>query len=424
MHRTTPQGSWHILDKPSDSIERSSSIVSEDEGCGKAIAITGIALLAIASLVAGGLLFHYNINFIAAYSYASYSLLGVGGGLLVADLIAGMIIYIFDQKPENNLLSNELIIEKRPLEKENILRVDGSYHIVTWNVGTKRDYSNMCCIKNKMNSGTSFVDAFDKRLEIEATREESKNRVAIFKNAFSQFNNPDIICLQETWQMQPKALQDLLPKGYTHYSCQDKNCDHDCTIVWNSEKFVKQDEAELNYPQDCLVSPLASAPDTILLLKDTTNGMTICVDSAHLKGFSLAYDTLLTKNEELDKAKKGDNQARYDLATMDQVQADLYVFAGDFNVTRQHYCHRLHIIEKHGYITDLLDTKPTIYDVNLKEENNNPKAAKLDHIYAKGGKNVQVEIKETILQRTELNNFNDRPSDHIPIGAKVSYIRV
>ena len=106
---------------------------------------------------------------------------------------------------------------------------------------------------------------------------------------------------------------------------------------------------------------------------------------------------------------------------MEGVQADLYIFAGDFNVTAEHYPARLDIIREYEYINDETDTSPTIYDANLKD-GETPKPARLDHIFVKGGKGGKVEIQNVDLPRTPLNAFN-RPSDHLPIGAQVTYLR-
>lgn len=64
---------------------------------GTLIAIAAIALLAISSLVAGGLLLHFELN-----TTAAWSLLGGGGGILILDaLIGGIVLYIRRQKVED-----------------------------------------------------------------------------------------------------------------------------------------------------------------------------------------------------------------------------------------------------------------------------------------------------------------------------------
>lgn len=60
---------------------------------GRAIAITGVALLAISALVIGGSLLHVN-------AFAGNCLLGVGSTLLVGTLAAGVKIFIDEIKEE------------------------------------------------------------------------------------------------------------------------------------------------------------------------------------------------------------------------------------------------------------------------------------------------------------------------------------
>ena len=81
-------------------------------------------------------------------------------------------------------------------------------------------------------------------------------------------------------------------------------------------------------------------------------------------------------------------------------EADVYVFAGDFNATPQHYPPRFNIIQRHGYITDGADTDPTIYDANLEEADEmTPTCVKLDYIFAKGREKVQVRVQQLDLQK-------------------------
>jgi endonuclease/exonuclease/phosphatase family metal-dependent hydrolase len=362
---------------------------------------------------------YFNVNTIAAWS-----LLGGGGGLAIGVLISGVVIFVRHRRSEDNIsVSNDT---KNGLEAEDH-QSQSSYRIVSWNVATLRDYSNMCFINKKMQEGSEFLTAYNEFLNgaaYEASTEEKQARVGLFQQTFQQFGNPDIICLQETWEMKPQDLQAILPEGYSFFSYEN-NAGRDCTIVWNSSKFSKISHANINYDPEYIPS-YNSSPDTIALLKDNTNGTTICVGSAHLRGFSLAYETFedMRKKQELERAKTGDNQARYDLDTMDAVQADLYIFAGDFNVTTEHYQPRFDIIREHGYITDVTDSTTTIYDANLRESDGvSPKPVRLDHIFVKGREGTAVQIQSVDVGATTLNDFN-RPSDHLPIGAEVTYTRV
>ena len=278
-----------------------------------------------------------------------------------------------------------------------------------------------------MKEGMTFLEAYKELRSgppYNAKAKEKKARVGMFQEAFQLLGTTDIICLQESTEMQSQDLQNILPSGYSFFSY-ETTAGRDGTIVWNSEKFDKVAHANVTYDPTYIPLPeYCSAPDTIVLLRDRMNGTTICVGSAHLRGFSLAYN-LLEKDEEqqeLKKAQTGDNQTKYDLDTMDAISADLYVFAGDYNVTREHYQPRFDIIYNHAYITDIHDDNPTMYDINLKEQDGEtPKPVKLDYIFVKGRKDVQVQVQHIDLQKTQLDNFN-RPSDHLPIGAQVQFI--
>jgi hypothetical protein len=411
---------------------------------GTLIAISMVAFLAIGSLAAGGLLIYlFKMNTIVAWS-----LLGGGGGALIIDaLIGGVILYVRNRKAgealpdtsgdaKNHLeggrdvLSNISEGTEHDLGAKDDYKQQSTYRVVSWNVATSKDYSNMCFIKQKMACGTNLADACDELLmdawsSFQASQEEYAARADLFRQAFHKFEDLDIICLQESWEMEPEDLKAILPEGYSTFSYYNSD-GRECAIAWNTSKFSKVDHANLSYASD-YISSFNSAPDTIALLKDLINGTTICVGSAHLRGFSLAYATFeeeIRRQQELYKAQAGDNQARYDLAIMDAVQADLYIFAGDLNTTDEHYPARLNIIRGHGYFSDTSDSNPTIYDANLKEnDKKTPKPAKLDHIFVKGREGSQVLIHSiNPLQSTPLNNFN-RPSDHLPIGAEISYTR-
>lgn len=393
----------------------------------KASIVTGIVFLALGAMAAGGLVLYFKVNTIAAWS-----LLGGGGTLLISDLIAAVVLSCQSEEAANiSHVPQELpTSQERPWplsendhhESNNTQNNSRTYRIVSWNVGTLADYSNMFFINTQLKAGTALGSAYQKTNDNPyfVNPEEKKGRQLIFKNAFEQFGNPDIICLQETWQMSKDYLQAILPPGYSHFSYENRD-GKNCTVVWKSEKLSQVDHAKLLHDPE-YIPHRNSAPDTIVLLKDTATGTTICVDSAHLRGFSLAYDTFdeTLKKQELKTAETGDNQTRYDLDTMDAVPADFYVIAGDFNATLEHYKPRFKIIEDHGYFTDLTDKSPTIYDGNLREEDGlTPKPARLDHIFVKGQTNLQVKMQYVPLKRTELNDFT-RPSDHLPIGADVT----
>ncbi len=302
--------------------------------------------------------------------------------------------------------------------------IEGSYRIVSWNVATLRDYSNLRSLHNNMKEGREFFEAYQKTLNdavYQATPQDIDKRERLFKKAFLRFENPDILCLQETAEMGVDDFQKILPDDYSFFSYENRD-GKECTIVWNSTKFTKIDHADLSYDAE-YISSINSSPDTIALLRDADKTL-VCVASAHLRGFSLNYEALeeTLKQQQLRAAAAGDHQTEYDLETMKRAsEADVYVFAGDFNATPQHYPPRFNIIQRHGYITDGADTDPTIYDANLKEADEmTPTCVKLDYIFAKGREKVQVRVQQLDLQRTDLGVFN-RPSDHLPVAAQVQF---
>lgn len=134
----------------------------------------------------------------------------------------------------------------------------------------------------------------------------------------------------------------------------------------------------------------------------------------HLRGFSLA-----DKANSPKMAKPGDYQAEFDLDKQAQQPTDLCIFAGDLNATPKHYPERANILRRRGYITDETDMTPTVYDGNL-ENDGSPEAVRLDYIFVKAQNGKRVHIQSEQPKRTELNDFSNRPSDHLPIGARVT----
>lgn len=382
---------------------------------------TIIAIFAIGATVAGSILFDRKIQ-----PTLAKSLLGSGGGILGLEILLGMISLIRQN------LANRPNYQARIPHRDQVKTEDPStaqatnkqpgYTILSWNIGVSRDFDKLCATKHKMSDdGLTFAQAY-KNLDptYQASSTENEDRFALFAETFQNFSQscgtPDFICLQESWEIEKlHALPRVLPQGY---ASTNSNGQADCVVAWNTSKFTLLGQATLDYDPN-YVATMNSSPDTVVLLQDNETGMTICVGSAHLRGMSLtdivsSKDT--TKAEALERAQAGDNQARYDLATMQKVKAHLYIYAGDFNATREHYPLRLQLLENEGYVSDQSDTTPTIYDSNLVTAEQLPMAVKLDHIYAKGG-NVQVQALHPL---TQLDNPN-RASDHLPIGAVVTF---
>ncbi len=378
----TKSGSWVPLVDSSDVRAR----------WNRTLGVVAVALVAIGSFVAGTLLRSRD-------SRLGWYLIGAGGALAVSDLIVmGYLVYqrhAFNMRHQNR---------------------QGNYHVVSWNVAAWSDYSNICAMKREMGKNQTFTAARDALLTgtfQRASHEEREERRQIFRRAFQQFGNPDIICLQESSELDRNYLTSVLPPGYAFFSYQNES-GRECTLVWKAAKFALDHYAQLTYDPEQIRS-FNSNPDTIGLLRDRTNGAQICVGSIHLRGFSLAAPVP-------DKALAGDNQARYTLDTMAGIQADVYIFAGDLNATREHYLNRFQIIEQHKYNTDEADVAPTIYDASLKEsDNKTPKAVKLDYIFARGSDRTQVQIHQAPLQNVPLMQFAERASDHLPVAATIQF---
>ncbi len=469
---SVPQGSWDNTtcvkqSSPEDHvISNQSSFLKENKGT--IILISGVAFVIIGSLVSAGVLIHLDINTIA-----QWSLLGVSGGTFLVSMAVGGVVHCLKcQKPEEEPTS----VDSPKIEAKQAIP-SSPYRMVTWNVATLADYGGLRAERRRreksqdpddyaqlqqqldglpakrnetFNSYTLQLNALktddtleqsdkdmkiqelrDKRAEIVRTEQEQKKslsdrsnsilqneRTTLFKDAFTQFGNLDFGCLQESDHMDEEQLEAILPEGYSFYSCEyevgdktKKIMTHTSTLFWNTAKFDRVNTANMD-PR--------SSKDAIVLLQDKENGTTICVGSGYLKGFNLA---------DSDEGKSagaihGDKDTSYDLKTMDLVKADLYVFAGDFNVTQEHYPARLDIIREHGYTNDASDMNPTVHDANLKEEDGKTKkAVKLDYIFAKGGEGAKVEIRSSRVVGHDLEDYVNRPSDHLPVKGTITITR-
>jgi endonuclease/exonuclease/phosphatase family metal-dependent hydrolase len=338
------------------------------------VAISAAALPAIALLAAGGLLVYLKVNTI----FAAEAFFAIGGALAIGDLIAAIIIY----RGKKGALT-------------------AAYH-------------KLCSREG------AHLDTLSKKEEVARTK--------MFKQAFQQFGNPDIICLQETWQTKTKDWEAVLPDGYAYYTHTDDNLNSNCTVVWNVQKFTKIAHASITY-DGAYIDPEGTnslqAPDTAVLLRDKANGTLICVNSVHLSSFPSGNSAVPDERGELALQKAagiGHRQAEYDLNTMAGVDADLYIFAGDFNANANDNP-QFEELKKQGYVTDNTDTAPTVYDARLSDTDGRaPISVKMDYIYAKAASDSLATVKQQKLKRTPLDNMK-RPSDHIPIGAEVTLTR-
>jgi len=385
---------------------------------GTIIMIGVIAFLALGALAAGGTLLYLEMH-----TTVAWGLLGGGGGALLLDVVIGSVTLACRNGKDESNSTDHSKIQSSANESKKIAQQHINYKVVTWNVGTRADYFNMCSVKHDLAEGKLLSTAYENMARppyYSPSQDEKTARKNLFHTAFTQFEKPDIICLQEDYEMDGTYISQILP-GYGGFRYQLKG-KSDASVFWDDSKFSLIGNAEVEYDlgED-------RAPSTIVQLKDNNNGTTICVGSAHLRGLSLAKisssDEAIRKQEGIT-AEVGNKQAKYDLGMMSAVQADLYIFAGDFNVTAEHYPARLDLIREHGYVNDPTDTEPTIYDLNLTETDGvTPKPAKLDHIFAKGREGSQVQIKKLDLNKPTLNDFY-RPSDHLPVGAQITYSRV
>jgi endonuclease/exonuclease/phosphatase family metal-dependent hydrolase len=288
------------------------------------------------------------------------------------------------------------------------------YSIVSWNVGTISDFSKMCYFRDALKNNIPF-NHFQQPHHPKANKDYKND---LLKSALEDMDRPDIICLQEIWQFTSKDFQDILPFGYGAFAYQNQN-GMDCAVCWNANKFTMIAKADIEsiaqseFPSldhNSFCEFTNRAPDTIVLLHDKSNDVSICVASVHLKGFSLDYNNLPGKQYELQKAKIGDEQTIYNLDVMKLVKANCYIIAGDMNVTQQHYPTRLDIIRHRGYSTND-DISPTIYDSNLTESDGfAPQFVKLDHIFVKG---------VSCIETKSIPESAKWISDHFPVAATI-----
>lgn len=112
------------------------------------------------------------------------------------------------------------------------------------------------------------------------------------------------------------------------------------------------------------------------------------------------------------RGKKGDDQLKYNLETIDHVQADFYVLTGDFDLEEEKYNSqevdsRRESIKAHGYVR------------------------KSDRMFVKGPKNARVDIDQKDIQ---LKNTKDSSLPSIrafegasnlqPVEATLSYTQL
>jgi exonuclease III len=293
-----------------------------------------------------------------------------------------------------------------------------SIRLLSWNIGTQRDFANMAYIKNKLAKGHSLAEAFSdliKETLPDPTEDELKSRLALIRQVIEKQGHLDLLCLQESWQI--KNLKDILPETFSFFIYKNKD-GYDGAVCWKKDDFRFLSHADLDY-QQAMPEALDAAPDTLVLLQHIPSNAKICVVSSHLRGFSLSSAQALGGQNQ-KKAVDGDNQAIYNLNTLNKIPADLFVYAGDVNTTRDIYTKRLALLHQAGYVTDEDDKAPTIYDASLKEsDQKTPKAVKLDYVFIRPGavENASVQTQAA----TPIQDFSLRPSDHVPVMASLRF---
>lgn len=398
MNETNPCGIWGDYERrPIPTSHPLSSPSSLDVHKGKIITLT--ALFAISLLAAGGGLFYFKVNTIAAWV-----LIGSGGVVAIGEIIVVVLFVCNNQREKKSTMLRE---ENEPSPSTK----NSSYHIISWDLSNEFDLGNLSSVNIKIENENRWTQAPN-----ESGRTYLKNymkRLTLFKEAFQDFGQPDILCLQNCGWMYKGDLKDSIPPGYDYFAFNQGNLfESHNAIAWNAEKFSKLSHASLDYRTgDFDVYTELPTPDIIVLLEDKINSTRICVDSACLyRDFSLASCALV-----------GNTQARYDLDTMNEVDADLFVVAGNYNATKEHCPRRFEIIQdSHHYITDENDTIPTVFDENLKKSDGSPLPVKKDHIYVRAREKADVEIKQEHPPSPKLGDLR-LPSTHLPIGARIIY---
>lgn len=311
-------------------------------------------------------------------------LMGVGGAV---GLIEAIVLFIrYNRKPTNF-----------------------SYTITSYNMGTFNDFRNVTAARDFVSTGGApaaampHVDANPPPTIPSRLRGEyNLARARLLRGTFeeSQKAGADFICLQENGEFDVRSS---LPANY--YSCTSGATS---LIAWDNTKFQLLAYADFTY--DSARMGITNSSDTILLFQDRQQGVRLCITSAYLRAYNLA-------EPRVDHAARGDYQTDFNLYAMSRVEADVYIFAGDFNVPRPCTSStRLTQLLEARYVTDVEDNAPTIFDANLRDGAGLALPVKLDHIYARG---AGVGIQSHPVSTQTLDNF-DRASDHLPVGAVVS----
>lgn len=390
--------------------------------------VTLVALAAIASLITGGLFFHFHLF----NPLVSYCLMGVGGLALLGDVIALVTLLCLSKKNTpsvNNTQPNQNTpsAQSQPQDNSTPAILQGqnrAYSIVSWNIGLDRDFANLCSVRDAMKAGVSqgtalntvFATPFAKR---PVTEQDKQQRLANFQGAFTSFNHPDIICLQECRDIDTQAIQNMLP-GYTLLTSQQAGGATPHHIVaWRSDKFTLVNMGWANYTG----TGITQAPDLGVCLQDKQNGTSIAVCSTHLQGYNLDIANIPDPVEQQKQIQRSEcliPQIGCDLSMMKAFNADIHVLAGDFNTTRTHLPEFFKWFESCAYITGITDTSPTVFDGNLKQADGTPAPIRLDHIYVRGNGNTKASFNFNQLAGSNLNDFSNRASDHLPVAGTIS----
>ena len=226
----------------------------------------------------------------------------------------------------------------------------GSYKIVSWNLGTRKDYSNICFIKHELNRvetrwkiaiavailalglflvcGLLYYFQQDLLSRVAACGgialmlgdavvvavilSKWKGRAARVSKAYQELHSSGELQLGYTTTL--KEQQDrtrIFQKAFRQFGNPDIMClqgteemssEDLINILPKGYTFFRNEKEEdgvedkttvvWNAQKFSKVGHTVDAYNTIILLEDGINGATICVANAHLPSFSLAYENI------------------------------------------------------------------------------------------------------------------------------------
>ncbi len=379
--------------------------------------ITALVITTLGLLAAGGYFLFATANTIMGWSL-------LGGGLFLACIVPPISILLSSRSGQSSPTPGRpdpvpptfpeyiegssavlSIIEVRP----HPVHTPGVYSALFWNVGTEMDYANICFLRDQIDAGKSLSAAFSqlpKQTEpaLVPSEADAQARPGMFRETLT-VASPDLIFLADTWEMGAEELKAMLPPDYLFVSHQDGARRNNCTVAWKMESFTLLDHRGLTYTKE-MIPPNGRKPNTLVRLQDR-EGKKIAAIAGHLEGFNLNFAELpdVERAKALEAAKLGDKQLESDLTVLNSMEADLHIYAADFNADRSIYPKRFTIIEGMGYKKAPVNSYATVYDVHVKDAAGDPSPLRLDEIYFKGAKLLEQKCIATISLDTNLRKF-------------------